>query len=166
MQRSVNGLGSSEMHLKLRLGQCWLAGSSGFCARTTRCISADASLLSCTFLLCWAHCFPQTLILCKFFSGKICGGEAKKFQETANLGCRLCCDALGSAGWYLWKPDKYPRVYLWPWSSLATAAALKKKFKIAILGRTEGQKYPCWLDVKVGLEIESSAPLKVKPGGM
>lgn len=42
----------------------------------------------------------------------------------------------------------------------------KKKIKIAILGRTEGQKCPCWLDVKVGLEIESSAPLKVKPGGM
>lgn len=37
----------------------------------------------------------------------------------------------------------------------------KKAEKFATLGRAEDKKCPCWLDVNVGLEIQSSAPLKV-----
>lgn len=39
---------------------------------------------------------------------KLCGGEARKCQETVKLGCCLCCDALGSAGWFFWSLRNIP----------------------------------------------------------
>lgn len=49
-------------------------GASRFCAKAT----ADDLFLSCMCLLRWAYCFPQGLILHKFFSGKIHRGEGRK----------------------------------------------------------------------------------------
>lgn len=37
----------------------------------------------------------------------------------------------------------------------------KKARNFTTLGRAEGKRCPCWLDVNAGLETQSSAPLKV-----